>query len=127
LQFKNVWAYKRRGKKIRFLIDWMYAKIPLLGYILSKIDPIYVYHKPARLSWLNKLRWKNKQAHKVVQEVIKTIRHGELNCSCTRIILTLDIVKAYQKLKSKKNRIYAYLTRGIRYRLERKLAEKPTN
>ncbi len=55
-------------------------------------------------------------------EIIGTHLHGELNCSLTRIILTLDILKAYQRLREKKNRIYWTLTEGIRGRLDRKLA-----
>jgi hypothetical protein len=54
-------------------------------------------------------------------EIIGTHLHGELNCSLTRIILTLDILKAYQRLREKKNRIYWSLTEGIRDRLDRKL------
>ena len=34
-------------------------------------------------------------------EIIGTHLHGELNCSLTRIILTLDILKAYQRLQRK--------------------------
>lgn len=55
-------------------------------------------------------------------EIIGTHLHGELNCSLTRIILTLDILKAYQRLREKKNRVYWSLTEGIRGRLDRKLA-----
>ena len=55
-------------------------------------------------------------------EIIGSHLHGELNCSLTRIILTLDILKAYQRLREKKNRIYWSLTEGIRGRLDRKLA-----
>lgn len=54
-------------------------------------------------------------------EVIGTHLHGELNCSCTRIILTLDILKAYQRLKARKNRLYWNLTEGIRDLLEQKI------
>ena len=54
-------------------------------------------------------------------EIIGSHLHGELNCSLTRIILTLDILKAYQRLREKKNRIYWSLTEGIRGRLDRKL------
>jgi hypothetical protein len=57
-------------------------------------------------------------------EVIGTHLHGELNCSCTRIILTLDILKAYQRLKLSKNRIYWSLTEGIRDILDKKLAAR---
>lgn len=55
-------------------------------------------------------------------EIIGTHLHGELNCSLTRIILTLDILKAYQRLREKKNRVYRSLTEGIRGRLDQKLA-----
>lgn len=57
-------------------------------------------------------------------EVIGSHLHGELNCSSTRIILTLDILKAYQRLKERKNRIYQEVTAGIRDLLDRKLAER---
>lgn len=55
-------------------------------------------------------------------EVVGTHLHGELDCSCTRIILTLDILKAYQRLKERKNRIYWSLTEGLREILDQKLA-----
>ena len=57
-------------------------------------------------------------------EVIGTHVHGELNCSCTRIILTLDILKAYQKLKKRKNKFSKMLVSGIESILEKKLAKK---
>ncbi len=57
-------------------------------------------------------------------EVIGTHLHGELNCSLTRIILTLDILKAYQRLRERKNRIYWSLTEGIRGTLDKKLAAR---
>ena len=59
-------------------------------------------------------------------EVIGSHLHGELNCSSTRIILTLDILKAYQRLKERKNRFYQEITAGIQDLLERKLAERRT-
>ncbi len=55
-------------------------------------------------------------------EIIGSHLHGELNCSLTRIILTLDILKAYQRLREKKNRLYWTLTEGIRGALDQKLA-----
>lgn len=56
-------------------------------------------------------------------EVIGHHLHGDLNCSLTRIILTLDILKAYQRLKKRRNRIYNILTEGIRETLDAKLAQ----
>lgn len=50
--------------------------------------------------------------------------HGELNCRLTRIVLTLDILKAYRKLNSRKNRIARLLTDGIREVLEKKVGNR---
>lgn len=47
---------------------------------------------------------------------------GELNCSSTRIILTLDILKLYSRIKDSKSRIYQELTDGLRVIFERKAA-----
>lgn len=57
-------------------------------------------------------------------EVIGSHLRGELNCSSTRIILTLDILKAYQRLKEKKDKIYLEVTDGIRELLDEKLAKR---
>lgn len=57
-------------------------------------------------------------------EVIGRHLHGELNCSLTRIILTLDILKAYKRLKQKRNRIYRMLLQGIADLLDKKVAEE---
>lgn len=54
-------------------------------------------------------------------EIIGSHLQGELNCSLTRIILTLDILKAYRRLRDKKNRLYWTLTDGIRGLLDQKL------
>ena len=54
-------------------------------------------------------------------EVIGNHLHGELNCRLTRIILTLDILKAYKAMKQRRNRVYWALTEGIREMLDKKL------
>jgi len=58
-------------------------------------------------------------------EVIGQHLYGELNCSLTRIILTLDILKAYQRLKTQRNCIAWSLTEGIRGPLESRLVRMP--
>jgi hypothetical protein len=60
-------------------------------------------------------------------EVIGQHLYGELNCSLTRIILTLDILKAYQRLKAQRNRIYWSLTDGIRGTLDARLSRIPSD
>ena len=47
-------------------------------------------------------------------EVIGRHLFGELNCSSTRIILTLDILKLYNRVKDSRSRIYQELLEGFR-------------
>ncbi len=55
-------------------------------------------------------------------EVVGTHVFGELNCSSTRIILMLDILKLYSRIKDSRSRIYRELTDGLRGIFERKAA-----
>ncbi len=55
-------------------------------------------------------------------EIIGRHLFGELNCKCSRIILTLDILKAYKRLKERRSKIYSKITEGISDLLEKKLA-----
>ncbi len=55
-------------------------------------------------------------------EVVGTHLFGELNCSSTRIILMLDILKLYSRIKDSKSRIYGELIEGLRGIFERKAA-----
>lgn len=55
-------------------------------------------------------------------EVIGKHLFGDLNCSSTRIILTLDILKVYSRIRNSRSRVYRELTQGIRGVLERKLS-----
>ncbi|NTV01462.1 MAG: GNAT family N-acetyltransferase [Chlorobiaceae bacterium] len=47
-------------------------------------------------------------------EVIGRHLFGELDCSSTRIILTLDILKLYNRVKDSRSRIYQELVEGLR-------------
>jgi 1-acyl-sn-glycerol-3-phosphate acyltransferase len=42
--------------QFHFVIDWMYGRIPIIGWILNRLNPIYVYNKPARLLFIEKQR-----------------------------------------------------------------------
>jgi len=57
-------------------------------------------------------------------EVIGSHLYGDLNCSCTRIILTLDILKGYLRLKRQGGSVYRILTHGIRGIMKKKLRER---
>ncbi len=46
-------------------------------------------------------------------ERIGTHRFGELKCDSMRIILVLDIARAYVRLREKKSRVYQEMTQGV--------------
>ncbi len=57
-------------------------------------------------------------------EVIGKHLYGELNCSCTRIILTLDILKAYKRIKEQHGHVYQTVLAGLPDILDKKLAQQ---
>jgi hypothetical protein len=59
-------------------------------------------------------------------ERIGTHRHGELSCTSARIILILDIARAYQRLKKRENKVYKELGGGVRDVLETRLLAPST-
>ncbi|HBE78698.1 MAG TPA: 1-acyl-sn-glycerol-3-phosphate acyltransferase [Firmicutes bacterium] len=52
----------RRGRKISFLIDWMFGYLPVLAWIFRQTEPIYVYNKKSDLKFLNRFRVKPNSA-----------------------------------------------------------------
>lgn len=44
------------GRTVSFVIDWMYGKVPVLGWLINMIDPLYVYHKRSTVSLIEKQR-----------------------------------------------------------------------
>lgn len=57
----------RSYRPISFMIDWMYGKLPIIGYIFGQIDPVYVYSKRATIPFLNRLRKKPKSDETTAQ------------------------------------------------------------
>jgi hypothetical protein len=56
--------------------------------------------------------------------VIGTHLYGELNCNLRRIILTMDILETYAKMKAHGNSLFQKLTEGSSHILDRKLAQR---
>lgn len=54
-------------------------------------------------------------------ERIGTHRYGELACASARIILILDIARAYQRLKKRENKVFKEVADGVRDILEPRL------
>jgi 1-acyl-sn-glycerol-3-phosphate acyltransferase len=49
---------QRTGKKLAFLSDWMFGRLPVFSWFLKRIDPIYTYRKKPRFAVLNKYQQK---------------------------------------------------------------------
>lgn len=46
------------GERISFVIDWMFGQLPVVGWLMKHIDPIYVWHKRSTLPFLERRRVK---------------------------------------------------------------------
>lgn len=71
----------RKGRKISFIIDWMYGHVPLVAWIFKQIDPIYVFNKKSSLIFLNHYRSNARRSAQqrpftVYQECIKRLGEG---------------------------------------------------
>jgi hypothetical protein len=55
-------------------------------------------------------------------ERIGTHRYGELACASSRILLILDIARAYRRLKERDNKVWKELGEGVREVMESRLA-----
>ncbi len=45
--------YHAKGRKVHFLSDWMYGRLPALGWLMNQFGTIYTYGKRARWKWLD--------------------------------------------------------------------------
>ena len=70
-------VYHSGGRKISFVIDWMFGKIPLLGYLFKKMEPIYVYHKRSPSRFLESRRPKGKFSADTVSLCCEKLRAGK--------------------------------------------------
>ena len=64
----------RGGRKVHFLIDWMYLHSPLLGWVLRQGEPIPVYGKPAR--WRLGESFRRAQRQPVVEACLDRLEAG---------------------------------------------------
>jgi len=61
---------------VSFIIDWMYGRIPGLGWLLNRFHPIYVYNKPARYKFLDELRGKYRPAEGTAHLCLNSLELG---------------------------------------------------
>ncbi len=51
-------VFKRKGKKVHFIVDWMYGYIPIIGWLIRQTDPIFVFKKRARFDFINRKKYR---------------------------------------------------------------------
>ena len=68
--------YHLGGRMISFVIDWMYGKVPILGFLMDMTNPVYVYNKRSPLRWLEAQR-KNRHAGSTVERCAEKLRSGQ--------------------------------------------------
>ncbi|MFZ5517744.1 MAG: lysophospholipid acyltransferase family protein [Candidatus Zhuqueibacterota bacterium] len=61
----------RRWKKVSFIIDWMYGKIPLVGWFCRQTEPVYVYNKRARFKLYERFRLQHRSEDVFVKIIEK--------------------------------------------------------
>ncbi len=63
-----------RREKISFLVDWMYGNLPMVGWFLQGMQPVYVYTKRARWEFLN--RKKAAPQQNIIFECLDRLQQG---------------------------------------------------
>ncbi len=69
-------VYHGGGKKISFIVDWMFGKIPLLDRLFNVMEPIYVYHKRSPLAVLESRRPKTVRKDDAVSLCCQKLKEG---------------------------------------------------
>ncbi len=72
----TVYVYHASGKKLTFISDWMFGKLPVVGWFLKKIDPIYTYAKPSRFAVLSRYQQKA-DGEAVCEACVARLREGQ--------------------------------------------------
>ncbi|NTV01463.1 MAG: 1-acyl-sn-glycerol-3-phosphate acyltransferase [Chlorobiaceae bacterium] len=49
------------GRQVSFVIDWMYGHLPVVGWLMRQIDPVFVHSKPSKLAFLERRRVRTRQ------------------------------------------------------------------
>ncbi len=70
-------VYHSAGRKISFVIDWMFGKVPLLGHLLNVMEPVYVYHKRSTSRFLESRRPKTIYSKDTVSLCRERLRNGQ--------------------------------------------------
>lgn len=61
-------------QKISFLVDWMYGNLPLIGWFINGMQPVYVYTKRARWNFLT--RRKTTTPKNIIHACLERLEQG---------------------------------------------------
>ncbi|MBN1696994.1 MAG: 1-acyl-sn-glycerol-3-phosphate acyltransferase [Spirochaetales bacterium] len=53
-------VFLRNSAKIHFVVDWMFQYVPVVGWLISHIDPVYAYSKPGKYKFMEKRKCEEK-------------------------------------------------------------------
>lgn len=69
-------VFARRGRRIAFLVDWMFLHLPLVGRILRMTGPIPVYRKPHRYRLFERYRRRQLARSEPISESVAALAAG---------------------------------------------------
>lgn len=62
------------GRKVSFIVDWMFGHLPLVGRLMTLIDPVFAYSKPSKLPFIERRRPKKRSS--VIDESLRRLEAG---------------------------------------------------
>ncbi len=69
--------YHGEGRKISFVIDWMFGKIPFAGRLVDLVEPMYVYHKRSTSAFIEVSRPDAVPAGDTISRSCEKLREGK--------------------------------------------------
>lgn len=66
--------HRWRQRRLCFVVDWMFGHLPVIGWLLQSVRPVYVYNKPARWGFLNRRKPPGRQ--NPLQECLQRLQQG---------------------------------------------------
>ena len=46
----------QRGRHVRFVVDWVWGYLPVVGWVIRQVEPIFVYNKRAKIALMEPIR-----------------------------------------------------------------------
>ncbi len=48
--------FHRNGRKVHFVVDWVFGYLPIIGWIINLTEPIFVFNKKAKIPFFNHIK-----------------------------------------------------------------------